>query len=171
MANWEYISVDTDSLQPGKFYRIYTNKDNATLTLLKDDEDAKFSQIETNKTNIEALQDADTNYQQLIYDNQARINNLEDRDLEEEFSFGLNLNTIKVTFSGATNIKINYARNEITNVQVWAYDETSIELHKKYTNIHVLYENHVIKDVNGNIVEKYILLKPAEPITGYAVIL
>ncbi|MGL5751259.1 MAG: hypothetical protein ACRCXT_12065 [Paraclostridium sp.] len=33
--NWEYVSVDTDTLEPGKFYLVLTNKDNATLTLEK----------------------------------------------------------------------------------------------------------------------------------------
>lgn len=33
MANWETVMVDTDQMEPGKFYEIQTNKDNATVLI------------------------------------------------------------------------------------------------------------------------------------------
>lgn len=45
-----FMSVNPDTLTPGKFYRVYTDKDNATLTLLKDDEDTLYSDVSTLKT-------------------------------------------------------------------------------------------------------------------------
>lgn len=33
MANWETVMVDTDQMEPGKFYEMQTNKDNATALI------------------------------------------------------------------------------------------------------------------------------------------
>lgn len=33
MANWVTVMVDTDQMEPGKFYEMQTNKDNATVLI------------------------------------------------------------------------------------------------------------------------------------------
>lgn len=33
MANWQTVMVDTDQMEPGKFYEMQTNKDNATVLI------------------------------------------------------------------------------------------------------------------------------------------
>ncbi|MGL5691983.1 MAG: hypothetical protein ACRDD8_14335, partial [Bacteroidales bacterium] len=96
MANWEYISVDTDSMERGKFYNVYTNADNATLIIPKQLQDDVDAQVEQNRLDIVAIKgkndfqdikiqeimDSKNENLDLILDNQRRINNLEDTSLD-----------------------------------------------------------------------------------------
>lgn len=187
MPNWENVMVDTDQMEPGKFYYIYTNKDNATLIIDKSIQDNINAQVDTNKNNVssilqhniaqdsklQALENKDDSYNTIILDNQARINNLEDRDLRREFLAGLDMSSIRAYFEGKTEIKVLYGRKEITNIIV--YRQVSITPEEKIyeeitSGISITY--HEKYNINDNsLIEKYVLIKANTPVTGYCLIL
>ncbi len=172
MANWENIIFDTDALEAGKFYAVYVNKDNATLTILKDVQDAVNAQVELNRFNIQSLYNVNSEYLTLIEDNKARINNLEDRDLVKEFFIGLDHSIMKVMFTNQTEIRVDYGRKEITSITIYrvvnitpteyVYEEVTSGVNTRY---------HTKFDETGKVIERYVLITTEQPITGYALLL
>lgn len=171
MANWEYISVDTDSMTAGKFYRVYTNKDNATLVLLKDDEDAKFNQVDINQESIESLQINQNNDKILILDNHARINNLENQSLKDNFIAGMHLASIRKNFVDSTHVEVEYGRGEINNIMVYNLhtDTPTQKIYKEVTSGIELSYKETYED--GELVSKKVIIDTMIPITGYVLIL
>lgn len=172
----QYVTFNDDNLESGKFYFIEVNKD---LVPNLHESSTILGQINSNSDNISALlldvlnlksQDNDINT--IIYDNQARINNLEDRDLVKEFLLGLSLSTIKAYFDNQTEIKVNYGRKEVSNIIVYQkiLDEPFEKVYEEITSgINITYHDKYNED--GTINERYVLIKTDTPITGYALIL
>lgn len=137
-----------------------------------DIEDLQLNHI-NQESKINAIDNKYETERTLILDNQARINNLEDRDLRREFLIGLDQASIRVPFESMTSIKAYYGRKEITNIIV--YQQVSITPEEKVfeeitSGIQITY--HEKYDINTNsLIEKYVLVETEVPITGYALIL
>lgn len=54
MANWETVMVDTDQMEPGKFYEIQTNKDNATALIPVENKELKIDFINSRYLEIQS---------------------------------------------------------------------------------------------------------------------
>lgn len=179
--NWEYISVDTNSMEKGTFYSVYTNADNATLVLPKQLQDDINTQVETNKQDIvsikgkdefqdiqiQELLDSKNENLDLILDNQRRINNLEDTSLDYLLRF-IDKLSIRKEFTESTHIEIQHNRKFITSVRVLIL-VSSISGIKKYKDI----TNGILieEEIDTNTGMKKVIFKPNEPITGYCLIL
>lgn len=171
MANWENVMVDTDQMESGKFYKIYTDKDNATLLVLKDVEDATFAQVEANRLKLLEIEDASDSEKLIILDNQARINNLEDRDLKTSFIEGMEVSSIRKEFVGATYVEVNYGRKEIHNVTVFKKiaDDDNERIYEEVTSgVEVRYHE---KYNNGVLFEKQVIIEMTPALTGYVLVL
>ncbi|MGL5764678.1 MAG: hypothetical protein ACRCX8_03445 [Sarcina sp.] len=181
MANWEYISVDTDSMERGKFYNVYTNADNATLIIPKQIQDDVDAQVEQNRLDIVAIKgkndfqdikiqeimDSKNENLDLILDNQRRINNLEDTSLDYLLRF-IDKLSIRKEFTESTYIEIEHNRKFVTSVRVLMLI-SNVGGIKKYQDItHGVLKEEVI-DTNTGM--KKVIFKPNEPITGYCLIL
>ncbi|MGL5690455.1 MAG: hypothetical protein ACRDD8_06495 [Bacteroidales bacterium] len=179
--NWEYISVDTNSMESGKFYEVFTNADNATLVLPKQLQDDINSQVETNKQDIVAIKgkdefqdiqiqellDSKNENLDLILDNQRRINNLENTSLDYLLRF-IDKLSIRKEFTESTHIEVEHNRKFITSVRVLMLI-SNVGGIKRYQDI----TNGVLKEeiIDTNTGMKKVILKPNEPITGYCLIL
>lgn len=180
MAKWEYLSVDIDSMERGVFYSVYTNHDNATLVLKKSIQDAINDQVNVNKLAIDTLKTNQTeltsevtnvvstnrNLLEIVTDNRARINNLENNDLSADFLRILELHTIRKNFTNSQNIEIEFGRKEIISIAVYILlsDTNGIQRYQEMST-------GITKELVVDGVIKKIVLKPNEPITGYALIL
>lgn len=158
MANWENVMVDTDQMETGKFYKIYTNKDNATLLISKETDDKQCEDLEVVK--------------QITLDNQARINNLEDTEVNKIIGF-LDKISIKKNFIDATRVEIQHRRKEVINVKIMKIDSVSPDTTREVNvTAGTSITEEVVKDTNGNVVSKKVILDFGNtPITGYAIIL
>lgn len=172
----QYVAYDDSNIEPGKFYYVQINKDLAPNLLETSFVNGK---IDANADNISALlldmtklKTDETNLETIVYDNQARINNLEDRDLTKEFLLGLNLNSIRVYLNNTTELKIKYGRKEITNIIVYQ-KLMDTPLKKEYKEVTSGININYIEDYNedGALIEKYVIIKTDKPITGYALLL
>lgn len=52
MPNWENVMVDTEQMESGKFYKIYTNSNNATLLIPKENEEELEQKVNNNTNDI-----------------------------------------------------------------------------------------------------------------------
>lgn len=79
-----FIGINPDNMESGKFYKVYTDKDNATLLIKKETEDALYSDVETLKTTQSGLvldvtnaKDDINNLETNVTNNNTRITSLE----------------------------------------------------------------------------------------------
>lgn len=172
MANWEIPSFDTNQLEEGKFYSIYVNKDNATLTIPKDNQDAVNAQVEQNRVDILNISPSAQQLDIKVDDLTSRVNNIENEDLHSKFLYALEIATIRKNFSNVTEFEIEYGRKEIISIQVYVLTEQSDQqLVYQESSSTVLIKQIVELDGSGNPTIKKINIKSNQPISGYALIL
>lgn len=171
MPNWQSPLYDTDQMQTGKFYAIYTDKDNAILLIPKENQDIVNAQVELNKFEILNMKPLVQNFDTKTNDIMARVNNLENQDLRSEFLYALEIATIRKNFSNTTEIEVEYGRKEIISIQVFSLEgQTDGEL------IYDINTNYKLQQIlsldnNGNPIIKKIKIKSNTPITGYVLVL
>lgn len=171
MANWENLMVDTDQMEDGKFYKVYTDKNNATLLILKDSEDVIHAMVQDHETQIATLIDNDGKYNNRITDNSERINNLEDKDLKHTFIEGMEISSIRKEFVNSTYIEVNYGRKEIHNVTVFKQitDDDNERIYEEMTaGVEIRYHE---KYNNGVLFEKQVIIETNTPVSGYVLVL
>lgn len=171
MANWENVMVDTDQMEPGKFYKLYTDKDNVTLLISKDSEDIIHQMVQDHKLKVIELQQTNSQILSKVVDNQSRINNLEDRDLKKSFIEGMEISSIKKEFVNSTYIEVDYGRKEIHNVTVFKRitDDDNERIYEEMTaGVEIRYHE---KYNNGVLFEKQVIIETNQPVSGYVLVL
>lgn len=160
----QYLTYNDDNMEPGKFYVIEANKDLASNI-------REVTSLTEPLNQISIIQQKQLDDKVIILDNQARINNIEDKSLKDNFIAGMELASIRKEFVNSNYIEISYGRNEINKIQVWGEVENSstekiyqeitsgieIKIHEKYNN--------------GEVFEKLVVVETTQPITGYVLIL
>ncbi len=179
----QFASYDDSNMQPGVFYLVEVDLDNAsnlrpitTITVPLDQAIQDIielrAQQQLHSIDISDLNAHRNDFKTQLDDNTARINNLEDEDLRAKYLEALDLATIRKTFSGATEIEIEYGRRDVISVQVYVLKEQTDQiLVYQESSSTVLIEQIVELDQDGNPVVKKILLKSNNPISGYALVL
>jgi len=186
MPNWEIPSFDSESLEEGKFYSLYVNKDNATLTVSKDVQDSLNAKVLLNEHNITAIELTNTdqgisiqniinnatNDKEIILDNTARINNLEDEDLRTKFLIAMEMASIKKTFTNQTDIEIQYGRKEIISisVNVLISQNEDVLLYDDATNTVKIQKELTLNSEGVQIIKK-VKIHSNSPISGYVLLL
>lgn len=110
--------------------------------------------------------------QEIILDNQARINNLEDTEVNKIIGF-LDKISIKKQFSNTSIVEISHFRKEIISVKVMRVN-TSNPLMVEETNITAgtSIKEIIEKDSEGKITGKKVILDFGEtPISGYVIVI
>lgn len=171
MANWEIISVDTDQMEQGKFYTIFTDKDNATLLIPKDNQDAINSQVEKNRVDILNVSPISQQLDVKVDDLTSRVNNLENEDLRSKFLTALEIATIRKNFSNATEIEVEYGRKEIISIQVFSLESQNDNELIYDINTNYKLQQIIVIDQNGSPIIKKIKVKSNQPISGYVLVL
>lgn len=108
-------------------------------------------------------------YVDTILDNQARINNLEDTEINKIIMF-LDKISIRNNFENSKLVEISHHRKSITSVKVMEQMlKTDTEtLFKDITHsVSISERNSII----GGIETKKVIIESNDPITGYAIIL
>lgn len=176
----QYVAYDDSNMEPGKFYIVEVNKDLVPnllpVTMITD-------RIAANEVAIQSLSVAVTQEQLsdlisqvnndkiVISDNQARINNLENQNLKDNFIAGMELASIRKEFVNSNYIEVAYGRREINNIMVYGLVEDSAteKIYKEITSgIELKYHE---KYNNGELIEKIVVIETIQPITGYVLIL
>lgn len=121
---------------------------------------------------FQALKNNENTNETQIVDNTRRINNLEDRTLDSELMYALDLASVKYTFVNETNIEITHNRKEIYIKKVMAYAGT-VGNEENYEDItsQVVLKEKLIKDNEGKIISKKLIIESNDPITGYIIFL
>lgn len=107
----------------------------------------------------------------IVLDNRARINNLEDSGIQDNFIKGLELSTIRKEVVNSTYIEVQYGRRTISNVLVYRQIENDIneKVYEEYTsNVSIRYHE---KYNNGQLFEKFVVIESNTPFTGYVLVL
>lgn len=167
MAQYETLMVNVEGLIPGKFYRVYTDSNGTVLTIIKDDEDAKFNQIEVNKNDLIIVKQNLQNFGDAILDNQSRINNLEMTEVERIKEF---ISRVSITkpFINSNIIEIEHHRDVIINVLVMEKILDTFE-HKEYREVVADWKE--VEELIGGVWIKKVVITLNQPTTGYVVIL
>lgn len=168
----QYATYNDENMEVGKFYILEINKDLASNIR----EATSFTQpIVQNTQSIQQLQrdiQAIDRNEDAIIDNTRRINNLEDRSLQQELFYALDQASIKVTFVNKTHIEIEHNRKEIYFKKVMTYTGTvgNTENYEDSTSS-VKISEQLTRDTEGKIINKKVLIDSNFLITGYAIIL
>lgn len=161
---FQYAVYNDENMEAGKFYIVEVDKDNASnlraVTSITQPIATNTQDISEIKTDMEA-----------ITDNTARINNLEDRNLQQELLYALDQASIKATFVNQTEVVIQHNRKEIYIKKVMVYVGT-IEGEETFEDITstVKISEIVVKDNGNNVIMKKVIIKTNNPITGYTII-
>jgi septal ring factor EnvC (AmiA/AmiB activator) len=170
-----YLTYDTEGIPEGDRIPILNGSDPTRFDSLKELK-APINQNTNNiaglDSEVQALKNNENTNETQIVDNTRRINNLEDRTLDKELLYALDLASIKVTFVNSTRIEIQHNRKEIYMKKVMAY-VGSIGDTENYEDVTkgVKITEQLTKGPQGNIVNKKVIIETTTPLTGYAVIL
>lgn len=152
------VSYDTDTIPSGERYVVLNGSD-----------PIRFDSLDELKQEII---DCCGDVEPIVLDNQARINNLESRDLVKEFLLALSLSTITTYFDNQTEVKVYYGRKEVTNVIVYKQTlESPTERAFEEITSGISLSYHEMLDQNGNITQKYVKIISETPITGKVLVL
>jgi len=164
---------------PDLTYVVYDNAtffEDERIPLLKKDTPPRFESLTDIVTPIlknaddiinlkKSLQDTD----ELLIDNQARINNLEDAEVEKIKAF-LYRASIRKDFENATQVEIEYGRKDIVSLIVCQILVNTPTYYEEKILTGVLMKK-IITVVNGVTTRKVVLDFGNIPITGYVNIL
>lgn len=167
----QYATYNDSNMESGKFYFIEANKDNASNLR---EVNSFVGSVASNTQAIAQLQQTVQGIEQnetKIIDNTRRINNLEDRDLKHELLYALDQSSIVKTFVNATRVEIQHNRKEIYVKKVMAYVGTAEneEMYEDITHSVKLLEA-IVRNPQGIIVSKKVIIQSENPITGYILI-
>lgn len=110
--------------------------------------------------------------QEVVLDNQARINNLEDTEIKKIIGF-LDKVSIKKPFTNETLVEINHFRKEVVNVKVMQLVEQGPN---RVQHINITAGTRILEeallDAQGAVIGRKVILDFGDtPVTGYAIIL
>ncbi|MGL4358603.1 MAG: hypothetical protein ACRCSY_07900 [Cetobacterium sp.] len=176
----QFATYNDDYMETGKFYIVEVNKDNAsnlrevtsiTVPLAKATQDITEikSKNDFQEIEINSLKDYFEDYKEIIIDNQSRINNLEDTEIEKIITF---LDRVSITkqFENSIKIEIQHNRKSIVSTKIYELVSNNNNV-KRYVEIDSgvsIYHETVLE--NGTESKK-VVIESNRPITGYAVIL
>lgn len=165
------VSYDTEAIPQGNRIPVLNGDDPIRFDSLDDINNAisnNASNISSINSTIGAIQSNSSDMNDRIVDNTNRINNLEDVDHIQKFIQGLDAYSSKVIFTNAIKIEIPHNRKEIYFKKVVSYVGT-IENEEQYEEItsSVKITDVIIRDSQGNIIGKKIVIYSNQPITGY----
>lgn len=180
---YDVVTVPRSYMEEGEFYFPEVNLNSAsnvrnvkTITepLAKATQDIVEIKAKNESQDIEInkLGDYFEDYKEVILDNQARINNLEDVEIKKIMGL-VDKWSIRANFQNATHVEIQHFRKHITSVKVMRID-LDVPLERIETNVTAgtNITERFVKDQQGNIVSKIVVLDFGNtPITGYIIIL
>lgn len=176
----QFVTYDDKNMEAGKFYLVESNLDQAsnlrevtsiTLPLNKATQDIVgiIAKNDAQDIEINSLKNYFENYKNTILDNQKRINNLEDTEINKIMMF---LDQISITkqFENSNRIEIQHNRKFITSTKVFeliyeTYNSKKfVEVDSGVSITHEIF-------IENNVEYKKVVIESNRPITGYAVIL
>lgn len=170
MPNWENVMIDTDQMEQGTFYTIETNKDNVTVLVpvsLQNKINAKVAELDLD---VQALQNKDNNVELIVYDNQARIENIENADARFNLLAALKNTSIKYYFDDAIEVEISHNRDTIVSLNVFQ-EVSNTDVKKEYICVTSGVIWRKVDELINGVWKRKIVINSNNSITGYVEIL
>lgn len=156
MANYENLIIDTDSLTPGKFYKVYTDSNATTLLIPKDEDDDIKSTIANLEERLGLLESSGDSPMSISNSPNAVINIINE-DSSKKYK--------RIELNEITDISIPYD-GIISSVKVYGEIQSNISGKKMYEQIDDGVQIFYTEDILTK--QKQLLINSNNPIKGYA---
>jgi hypothetical protein len=166
-----YVQVPDDLI--AQFYYLQIDQYGNGVCIPATQIDEKLDQIPINTQAILDTKIHSNDSLNLILDNQARINNLEDEEVRKILSL-MDKWSIKVNFQDINYLEIEYFRKHITSLMIVQLEKQTDSriITRKYISPASCATEKDILDDDGNIISKKVILNFGNKLlTGYAIIL